>query len=68
MDFRAQAVEEQLCLGQFYKTKGEYFVTELNKNRSVSEELLILFGQIPDLVNFDEKMYDTDLSYILSSV
>lgn len=43
-------------------------MTELNKNRSVSEELLILFGQIPDLVNFDEKMYDTDLSYILSSV
>jgi hypothetical protein len=41
-------------------------VTELS-NRDISEELFALFGEVPDLVKFDEKIYDTDLSYILSS-
>ena len=42
-------------------------MTELN-NKDVSEELFLLFGEVLDLVKFDEKMYDTDLSYILSSL
>ena len=47
--------------------KGEYVVTELN-NKDVSEELFLLFGEVLDLVKFDENMYDTDLSYIFSSL
>lgn len=37
-------------------------------NDNLLESLLEFFGEIPDILTFDETLYDTDLSYILSSI
>jgi hypothetical protein len=35
---------------------------------AASDELLEIFGTIPEPLTFDESMYDFDLSLILSSI
>ncbi len=37
-------------------------------NHCIDNELIEIYGEMPDILKFDETMYETDLSYITSSI
>lgn len=37
-------------------------------NVSAEEDLEQIFGEVPEIVTFDEVLYETDLSFIISSI